>query len=374
MSSRLLAVAVAIILLWGGGAAAAELALFTGRAEISLEELSLTAAREQARREALAEAVKEALRQIMPPEEYEMKDRELKKEILDHPSDYTVSFSVIEEKTGEVSYRVSLEARIDLARLREAVRAIKTPVELPDEKPALLFVPFKERAGGYAFLEEMDQPLRERFELADQTAAPAAEAEKLLGEPSFAKAMQDQDYRDLAQVVQLRGQRLLILIEVRDETPLSLADEVCDRRVVVRIVDATALALIVSFTYHFPTTGDCLSHGETAGGELFAALMDNLAGHGLLSETGSDEVIVELLGVGDYEQLLALRTMIRNRAYVQQADLAQFEPGGRIWIAVRYGGSIDQLANDLVAARTAGLALKPAGRRGNLLQYHVEYE
>jgi hypothetical protein len=39
----LLAVAVAIILLWGGGAAAAELALFTGRAEISLEELSLTA-------------------------------------------------------------------------------------------------------------------------------------------------------------------------------------------------------------------------------------------------------------------------------------------------------------------------------------------
>lgn len=374
MIPRKILAVMAVILLWTGAAIAAELALFTGRSEVSLEDQSLTAAREKARKEALAEAVGAALLQIMPPEEREMKDREIKKEILEHPADYVVSYSVLDEKTGKASYHISLEARIDLDRLREATGAIKAVSERPGAELELLFVPFKERAGGYAYLEEMDQPLRERFDLADQPAAPSDEAEKLLGEPSFAKAMKTKDYRDLAQVAALRHRRLLLLIEVRDETPLSLAEEVCDRRVVVRIVDAPAKALITSFTYHYPTEGDCGTHQEAASGELFAAIMDNLADHGLLTESGPGEIVIELLGIGDYEQLLALRTMIRNRAYVQQADLTQFEPGGRVRFTVRYAGSIQQLADDLAAARVSGLALKAAGRRGNLLQYHVEYE
>jgi hypothetical protein len=361
-----------LILLVAAPLAAEELGLFTGEAEVELGEINLAAAKVQAKKQALADAVEKAVVQVAPPEELELKRAEIKRQILRAPMPYIVSFSVLKEETKETTFRLAVEARVRLDALRDAVRALAVTRSTVEPKKTFAVLPFYERAGGYSFADGLDGPLRERFELAGKPTASRRVAESLLGAPSFARAAEGSGYEDFARAAEVNKLKLVALIELRDDTKLEDVEDTCDQTAFVRLVDAPERAVIATFRYAYPKDEPCSRLDETAGSELFGAIMDRLAGEGKLGDTGPANLVVELIGVRGYDQLQEIQALIRNRAYVQEATLDSFEPGGRVRFRVVYGGSPEKLVEDLVSIRGSLLRIEASGSSGNLLQFTVE--
>ncbi|MDP8222317.1 MAG: hypothetical protein P9L99_03075 [Candidatus Lernaella stagnicola] len=366
--------AIVILLMLAAAATvfAAELALFVGRAEIELDERNTEAARRQAKKDALADALQKAIDQFVPPEEAKLKKKQIERQILRKPALYVVSYSVLDEQTEPAVYRLAIEARIRIDSLKEAVAAIQIAPPSRAQKPPLTVLVFRQFGDGYAYVPDLDNPLRERFELAGQPVASTATAESFLGSPSFVKAVNLEAYGDLTQVATAQGLRLLVMIELRNDTPEDQVEDACDQQAFVKIVDAPAKAMIASLKYRYPSKKACTSLDEIAARDLFAAVTDALAKHGRLDDAGKAEIAIEFIGVRDYAQMLELQALIRNRAYVQQAELDSFEPGGRVRFRVVYGGTIKQLAGDLLSARAATCKLSASGQSGNLIQFNVE--
>jgi hypothetical protein len=353
-------------------AMADEFAIFAGEADVPWKDANREAAKERATRLALAQALEAALPQTAPAEELEAKDAEIKKQILADPARYVVSFAVQAEETRGATLHVALEARVRLDALREAVRGIRVGPRKAGKKPTLALIPFHERPGGFAFAPEIERPLRERFEIANQPLAPAALAEELLGAPSFAKARRDRQYNDFARGAAAKGLQLAALIELTDQTPPDKQADSCDETAAVKILDAPAAAMLDSFAYKFPAAGSCAQVADAAGRELFAALMDSLARKGKLQESGAAAVTVEILGVADYDRLQQTQTLLRGLPYVKKVDLVSLAAGGRVRFAIVFAGPPAQLAEELAAAKTPGFALKPQGQTGNVWQYLLE--
>lgn len=369
---RRLMLAGLLVLLAVGWAAGEEIALFVGEAEVELTDLNPNAAKEKAKSIALGAAVEKALVQAAPPEELELKAEEIRRRIIKRPQPFIVSFSIIEDRTHETVYRLAVEARVRVDALREAVRNIEIVGPSTTAKPQLVLLPYRERPGGFALADELDAPLRERFELANNPPVPLDQADELVGAPSFGRAALKGELGDLARLATVKDWRLLVLLAMDNQTPLDKLDDTCDQRVEVKVVDAPAAALVASFTYRYPRSGACPDLNDAAGRELFGAIMDALAKEGNLDNAGPGRLIVELLGVQGYDQLQEAQALLRNRAYVQKATLESFEPGGRVRFVVLYGGSLQQLTADLEAARATTFRLKASGSRRNLLQFTLE--
>lgn len=351
---------------------AEELGLFTGEADVSLSALNLEAAKAKAVTTALAAAVEQALAQVAPPEELALKKEAIKERVLRKPQRYVTSYQVLDQQVRAATLHLSLEARIQLDSLRETVRAIGVAPPAARRQREILLLTYRERPGGFAVAPEMDEPLRERFDLANQPLATAAEAEELLGNQSSQTALRENRLEDLARVATVKNIRLLILLQLDDETPAEARDERCDQTAKIRVVDAPAEKIAAAFQYRFPVEGACDGRYDAAAKELFGAMMETLSKQGKLAETGPGVIYVELLKVADFDKLQEVQALLRNRAYVQKAELDSFEPGRRVRFAVVYAGSVEQFAADLATVKATSFVLKPSGQKGNLLQYQLE--
>jgi hypothetical protein len=364
--------AAALVLLWGAGAAAQEIGLFTGEGEASLAQLNPNAARDKAVSAALVQAVEAALPRVAPPEEVEAKREEFKRRLLPDPLRFVVSYTVLGETTANAGLRVSVEARVRLELVREELRAIQVLPKKASPSPVLLLAPYFERPGGLALAADLERALRERFDLASQPLAPAAAAEELLGSPTLTKALREKRWDELAKVAAVKGWRLAALIAVEDQTPEDQRAAACDARATVRLIDAAAGAQIDSLIYRLPTAAPCERQWDRAGKDLFAAIVDSLGKKGRLAEAAGAPLTVEVLGVGDFERLQHTLKTLASLPYVRRVEMVAFEPGGRVRFAVVYAGSGAQLAEALGGARVGGFVLKPLGQKGNLWQFSLE--
>jgi hypothetical protein len=351
---------------------AEELGLFTGEAEVPLGNLNLTAARAKALKLALAGAVENALSPVATPEELAARKAEIKSQILAEPDRFVVTYTVLADEARDEKYYLQLEARVRLDEVRAAVRGLKGPPKAAARQSSLLVAPFRARAGGYAYAPEMAAPLRERFTASGHALADERAAEKLIGAPSFATAIRDGRFEELARAAVALDLPMLLLVELLDETPAEARDFECDQRATVKIVDATAPALLGSFTYRFPADAPCGTARDTAARELHAAAVKSLGAHGKLAAAGAAEIVVEVLGVSGFDRLQAVQRLIKGRAYVEQVTLISFARGGVVRFAVYYAGAPDKLTADLASAKGEDFVLKPTGRQGNLWQYSLE--
>jgi len=370
---------VVVLLVGVAWAAADELAIFSGEATVPLAQLNVDAAKAKATQMALAEALQQALRHIAPPEELELKEQEIDKRILKSPKRFVASFTILQADEEQTNYHLVLEARIRVDALREEVRSIVVVDTREQEKPQLLLLTYHRRPGGYAFDGELSTALAERFDLANQKPLPPRESEALLSTPSFTGAAEKNNYQDLSRAMAVQGIRLLVLAEVEDRRPepvkkpgQPVEPASCDRLVRVKLIDADQSVLVQSFSYQYPAENECAKHTEEVARGMFGRIMDAFTGHGLIGESGDSAVQLEILGVGDYSYFQELQALIRNRPYVQKAQLSAFESGGRVTFEVVYGGPIQQLQADLENARATSFHLSFIGRRGNHLQYQLE--
>lgn len=361
-----------LLLLVAGAAHGEEFGLFNGEADVSLGTYNPDAAKSKAVTIALAVAIEQALPRVAPAEELELKKNEIKDRILRKPQRYVVNYSVLTQEVRAATLHLTLEARIQLDTLREAVRAISLAPAATGKRAEIMLAPYAERPDGFAFASEMDESLRERFEMANQPLASAAATEDLLAGPSAQAALRENRLDELARVATVKNIRLLILMQLNDETPVIDRDVRCDQTLKIRVVDAPSEKIVAAFQYRFPIKGSCDKQFDAAGKELFGVLMETLGKQGRLAETGAGVIYIELLKVSDFDRLQEVQALLRNRAYVQKAELESFEPGRRVRFAVVYGGSVEQLAADLAAVKAASFVLKPSGQKGNLLQYQLE--
>ncbi len=126
---------VVVLLLGVAWAAAGELAIFSGEATVSLAELNVDAAKTKATQMALAEALQQALRHVAPPEELELKEKEIDKRILKSPKRFVASFTILQADEEQTNYHLVLEARIRVDALRDEVRSIVVVDTREQEKP-----------------------------------------------------------------------------------------------------------------------------------------------------------------------------------------------------------------------------------------------
>jgi len=371
---RRIALLLLILALAAWFAGAEELLLFTGEAEVSLEDMNIEAAKRKATEIALAQAIEKALEHVAPPEELALKKDEIKARILKSPKRYIASFTILIADERETNYELALEARIRIEELRKAVREIVVvPPRERDKKPELVIISYRKQGTGYALDTEFNEQLRERFDLANRNPAPHETAEQLLGSPTFAEAAEQKKVAGLARAAAVQNLRLLLLVDLIDETDPEQVDEACDQTARITIVDTGEEVIVESFGYQFPTEGACEQHREVGARNLFGRVLDSLTSHGLVGQSGDAELIVEAVGITDYAHLQELQALLRNRSYVESATLRSFEPGGRVQFKVVYGGPVKQFISELEKSEATSFKLKFSGRRGNFLQYTVEY-
>lgn len=366
-------VAVALISLLLGYAIADEFGIFMGEAQVSLADMNVQAAKKKATKMALTQAVEEALTHVAPPEELERKKKEIARHILADPQRFVVSFSVLSSEERQTNYFVSLEARILLDALRDAVRSLTVVNREETERAKLAVISYREVDGGYVVDTPMEGVLHERFVLTNQGPADQEVTERLLGSSGFVAAVEKQEYKDLSRLAELEGVRLVVLIALRDETAEDRRAAECDQLAHVVIVDAQAAKKVEEFHYRFPASGACGDLTATAANELFTSIMDALTHSGLVGLTGHASIFVEVTGVSEYADYQELQTLIRNQPHVQATNLFAFEPGGRVTFQVVYAGPMHSFAEEMQRVRGARFKIKYNGREGNLLQFSLEY-
>ena len=177
---------------------------------------------------------------------------------------------------------------------------------------------------------------------------------------------------DLAKTAADRGIRVLVLIELRDDTPSESRDSACQELAAVHVIDATQGVEVEQFPYAYPAQGPCAQGLAQAARDLFGSINDVLQRHGLAGALGSAALFVEFGGVHGYARFQELQAYLRNRPNVQAADLDSFRAGGWVTFRVIYAGPAPQLADDLVKSPDAGFRLKYLGQQGNLLRFTVE--
>jgi hypothetical protein len=350
---------------------AEELGIFIGEATVSLANLNLQAAKKKATVVALAQAVEQALGQVAAPEEIAKKKAEIKQRILSDPERFVVSFTVVQSEERANEYYLSVEARIRLDALREVVRAILTPPPAAQERPKIAVVPYRRMPEGFALDTDLDHALRARFVTANQGPADTQAVERLLASPVFAAAT-TRNPEALARLAAEQGIRVLVLIDLHDETPADRRDIACRLVATIRLIDVSTRAEAERFSYTYPSEGSCADALDQASRELFAGIADAEQRHGLAGATGNAALLVEVNGVHGYTEFQELQALIRNRPQVQAADLESFHAGGHVVFRVVYAGPATQFADDLGRAQGANIRLKYVGRRGDALQFMLE--
>ena len=305
------------------------------------------------------------------PEEITKKKAEIKQRILSDPERFVVSFTVVQSEERANEYYLSVEARIRLDALREAVRAILTPPPAAQERPKIAVVPYRRMPEGFALDADMDSALRARFVTANQGPIDTQAVERLLTSPVFAAATTGNP-EALAQLAAEQGVRVLVLIDLYDETPADRRDTVCRSVATVRLIDVTTRAEVERFSYTYPNEESCADALDQASRELFAAIVDAEQRHGLAGATGNAALLVEVDGVHGYTEFQELQALLRNRPRVQAADLESFYAGGHVVFRVVYAGPAAQFADDLGRAQGANFRLKYVGRQGDVLQFRLE--
>ncbi len=364
--------ALIVILLMAGALWAEELGIFAGEATVSMANLNLQAAKRKATNLALANAVEQALNQVATPEDLAKKKKEIKRRILSDPQRFVVSFSVISDEERTAEYFVSVEARIRLDALRAELQTINAPPPpVVDNKPRLAVVPYWRRPDGFALDAELDRGLRERFGSAAQSPADAETVEKLLGAPGFPAAANGRP-AELIQTAGEAGLRVLVLIELRDDTPLENRSSTCAELAAVHVIDINSGAEVEQFPYSFPPDGACAQGIDQAARDLSGSISDVMQRHGLAGGPGAGAFYLEIGGVHGYSRLQELQAFIRNRPNVQVAELESFRAGGWVVFRIGYAGPAIQFADELNKSTAGGFRLKYLGKQGNLLRFMLE--
>ena len=362
----MLLLVLAASLLW-----AEDLGIFTGEATVSLANLNLSAAKKKATTIALAQAVEKALGQVAAPADLERKKKAIKERILADPQRFVVSFSVLQSEERATEYYLSVEARIRLDALREEIQAILTPPPTARERPRLAVIPFHRKQQGVALDADLEKALRDRLSAGHQSPADAETAELLLALPAFMAAA-DGSPQDLAHAAAGQGIRLLVLLDLHDETPPDVDDVSCKETATVRLIDTQSAAEVDHFSYTFPADRACARTVDQAAQELYAGVTEVLNRHGLAGATGSPALLIEVDGVHSFARLQELQTLLRRHAGMQAVDLDSFQPGGRVVFHAIFTGPVEQLIDDLQKARDLAFRIKLVGQHDNVLQFTLE--
>ena len=365
------ALALLMFALFSAGAlVGADIGIFQGDASVPIGNDGPIVAKIKARNEALKNAVRQAVTQSVPPKIYRSREKEIEKNILKKAGDYVQSFEILDSGVLEGTYKLSLEARINLEKLNREVLALGGGPQPGDEPKARVLLVTTTR-----WLDDENpwpalwQPIASRMEMVNLFPVDESKSIEYLKSVAFQRYA-EKKYEETFDLGPLYDVRYALVFR---SIIVSQAGAGCPSLGTALFLDLAQRKVLAEVPYNFREEVGCEEAAQIAAKTLFALLTEKLQGKGIFDQAPTVATELSVIGLRSYRDTTELTALMRSIPDLKSIGMHSFSTGGRVIFRITFEGPSQTLVEAVTRLRPVGFKLEPRVTRDDSLLFEAEY-